>query len=77
MSIRFLLLACTVIALCLGFTNRPAAADVPKAPTDICPILLGTEVPSVEVRSVDGDPLDLKVAVQERPTILIFYRGGW
>ena len=53
------------------FAAPAASADA------VTPALIGTQVPTVEVRDADGQPFDLKAAVAKAPTILVFYRGGW
>ena len=56
----------------------PAAlAGVPQDPAQVTPLVVGTTIPTVTVRSPDGADRSLGPAVLERPTILIFYRGGW
>ena len=29
------------------------------------------------MQTVEGDPLSLKALTMQKPTVLIFYRGGW
>lgn len=41
------------------------------------PLPVGARVPSVEVRTIDGAPVDLATLVAERGALLVFYRGGW
>jgi peroxiredoxin len=44
----------------------------------IHPLPVGTHIPANNVvQTVDGKPFDLNAAVAGKPTILIFYRGGW
>jgi len=50
---------------------------VPERPTDVQPLLVGSAVPAVELRGVDGEPTDLKAAMDGKPAVVIFYRGGW
>ena len=52
--------------------NRVAASA-----WQIRPLLPGTRVPAVTFFKTDGTPFDLSEAVARKPTILIFYRGGW
>jgi hypothetical protein len=54
-----------------------AAEGVPGSPTGVRPLLIGSEVPSVDVLRPDGSPLDLREEAAKQPTVLIFYRGGW
>ena len=44
---------------------------------DICPIPISSNVPSSQVYSTEGETLQLDSIVNSKPTILIFYRGGW
>jgi peroxiredoxin len=42
------------------------------------PLTAGARMPANSVvRTVDGAEFDLNAAVASRPTVLIFYRGGW
>jgi hypothetical protein len=54
-----------------------SAGKVPYSAQEIQPLLLGTEVPSVEVLSIDGAELNLRKAIGKKPAVVIFYRGGW
>jgi len=49
----------------------------PQKPTDISPLLIGETIPSLVLSDANGREVDLLKKVSERPTILIFYRGGW
>lgn len=51
--------------------------QMPASPKDVCPLMPGTSVPSVTIHSIDGSEVNLVEAVQEKPAILVFYRGGW
>ncbi|MGB5875528.1 MAG: peroxiredoxin-like family protein [Bacteroidota bacterium] len=46
-------------------------------PSDICPLNVGSHIPDVNVATVDGSPTNLRDQVRQKPTILVFYRGGW
>ena len=52
-------------------------AVVPLKPLDTCPLLTGTAIPQVTLRTVDGEAFDLNSAVRQQPCVLVFYRGGW
>jgi hypothetical protein len=52
-------------------------ADVPLTPLDTCPLLTGTAIPQLILRTVDGEAFDLNSAVKQQPSVLVFYRGGW
>ena len=57
----------------------PLAAqnDVADAPGNIHPLLVGTTVPDLELATLEGETVRLMEIVRQRPTVLIFYRGGW
>lgn len=52
-------------------------AVVANAPERVCPVLVGTSIPSAEVYAPDGTPVDLRAVLGGKPTLLIVYRGGW
>ena len=52
-------------------------SGVPLKPEDISPLLSGENIPQVKLSDATGQPFDLNAAVSLKPTILIFYRGGW
>ncbi len=68
-----LLLAGSLWGWGFGHSEKGAAAS----PDQICPILSGSTVPDVNFRTLEGKDLSLKQAVSQKPTLLIFYRGGW
>lgn len=52
---------------------KPAASSA----EDVCPVLAGTKIPEALVKSVDGKDVALYDVITKKPTVLIFYRGGW
>jgi len=64
---------------CLGLliAGVAAAAEVAPSAGEIRPLLIGAEVPQAGLRDANGEPFDLRAAVKKKPTVLIFYRGGW
>lgn len=69
MKMLFLVLA---IALCV-----PSVAQVPAQPVDISPLLIGEQIPNTTLHATDGTSVQLMSKIQTKPTVLIFYRGGW
>lgn len=49
----------------------------PQKAEDISPLLIGESIPSATLQDVEGKAVDLNQLVAAKPTILIFYRGGW
>ncbi|MCJ8209135.1 AhpC/TSA family protein [Mucilaginibacter sp. RS28] len=60
-------------------TLRTKQADtaIPAKPTDISPLLIGESVPQLTLPDANGNAVNLNQKITEKPTILIFYRGGW
>jgi peroxiredoxin len=54
-----------------------AADDWPDSSENVRPILLGTTLPEIGLRTIDGQTIALKDAIAGKPTVLVFYRGGW
>lgn len=52
-------------------------ANVAASAEEIRPLLVGSAVPSVTVRTIDGTEVDLREVVLQKPSVLVFYRGGW
>ena len=70
--------ATTALLLGLAFTvPATAAKDAAKSPQEVKPLLVGTTIPSVSVRTIDGKVVDLLEDARKKPSILVFYRGGW
>ena len=44
---------------------------------DVHPLLPGSAAPSAEVQRLDGSAVDFKTVLNGKPTLLVFYRGGW
>ena len=70
-----------LFALWIGFSFAgPAvaqAANLPEAPEQICPLPISSTLPSIELKTLEGKPIDLNQQIKERPSILIYFRGGW
>jgi peroxiredoxin len=52
-------------------------SQVPEDPQRIRPLLVNATIPQLTLPDTNGQPFDVNAAVRERPTILLFYRGGW
>jgi hypothetical protein len=75
------LLRRTVCGLVLiAATTIPATGanePIPDSPTEIRPLMISMEVPELSLLDGNGDAFDLNAALAAKPTVLIFYRGGW
>jgi peroxiredoxin len=54
-----------------------AAGMLPQKSEDISPLLYGEKIPVAVLPDASGNMFDLNKAVGEKPTVLVFYRGGW
>lgn len=67
--------ALAVLMLTLA-TAAPAAELAPGA-DQVRPILMGSKLPDVALRTLSGEATTLARQVGGKPAILVFYRGGW
>ncbi len=80
LTYRFLIIPIVLLFsfAALSFAEQPAAVQTVATSADaICPLLIGSPVPDLTVKTVAGESFDLKAAIRSKPTVLIFYRGGW
>jgi peroxiredoxin len=68
--------AIAALALATATVAVPAA-ELASAPDQVRPVLLGSKLPDVPLRTVDGAETTLARQVAGKPAILVFYRGGW
>ena len=69
----------TFLALIVFFiASTPSVAQqVPTNAADVQPILIGSQIPDVTIKTAEGNDVQLRDVVAQKPTVLIFYRGGW
>lgn len=68
-----------LITVCIGCSNNKdvLSYQVPATAEDIHPLLVGAEIPELILRNSEGDPVNLNEVISNKPTVLLFYRGGW
>lgn len=82
---QWLAIGAAILMLGLGCKppkENPAKADkaessVANSADKVKPLLVGASVPPLTLRTVDGEQFDLSEAIAAKPTVLVFYRGGW
>lgn len=72
---KFILLLTGLFVVLTAFTRFDAV--IPDKPEDISPLLVGETIPDVNLVTVAGETIALKAEIAKKPTILVFYRGGW
>lgn len=60
-----------------GDVGTATALVLPDSPQNTHPLLTGTAPRHLELTTIDGKIFSLDKAIRDKPTILIFYRGGW
>jgi peroxiredoxin len=50
---------------------------MPAKPEEVSPLLIGENIPVIQISDAMGNNFDLNSAIARQPTLLIFYRGGW
>lgn len=65
------------ISALLILSATTLGAQLPEKAEDIAPLLIGEIFPDLEVMGLDGKTLSFYEVLQTKPTVLIFYRGGW
>ncbi len=63
------------LMLCLSATSF-LKAQLPEKSEDVSPLLIGETIPNVQVGTMDGKTVALHDLLKDKPTVLIFYRGG-
>jgi len=66
--------ALTVVSFSGLALDRSVIADKAE---NVTPLLNGASAPNVTLKMTDGTPVSLKALTMQKPTVLIFYRGGW
>jgi peroxiredoxin len=55
----------------------PAESPLPSSPEEVHPLSVGDRVPDGALMSLGGKEVSLKTLIAQKPSVLIFYRGGW
>ncbi|PHN03654.1 peroxiredoxin-like family protein [Flavilitoribacter nigricans] len=65
-----------IAAITFSFANSIHAQIAEKA-EDVAPLLVGETFPNIEVIGTDEQTIGFLEVLGKKPTVLIFYRGGW
>ncbi|MFQ3191958.1 MAG: peroxiredoxin [Paraglaciecola sp.] len=75
---KFLKISLTIFVLTLtGTTHALDRTLIADSADNVTPLLIGQTAPNSTLQTVNGDPVSLKAFTMQKPTVLIFYRGGW
>jgi peroxiredoxin len=65
------------VLISLYFFNSALAQDYAQNAKEVNPLLISSEIPDVKLKNMDDETVRLKELVSQKPSILVFYRGGW
>jgi peroxiredoxin len=70
-----------ILTLFVLFLASPVDAldrtKIADSADNVTPLLIGQSAPNSKLQTVDGQPVSLKAFTMQKPTVVIFYRGGW
>lgn len=67
------------LSLFIAATFNVTAADktIAESADSVTPLLVGQQIPDVKTTDINGKVILLSDVINNKPTILFFYRGGW
>jgi peroxiredoxin len=66
-----------ILLILTGIIGFQSYAQLPEKAEDISPLLIGEVIPDAVLKSPDASDHSVLGIIGEKPTILLFYRGGW
>ncbi len=52
-------------------------SQLPENAEDVQPLKVGEIIPDINVRTMAGESVSFSKLLSSKPTVLVFYRGGW
>lgn len=69
-----LVAAAGVVTLAVFLSKKP---DIPGTAEETKPLKVGATAPDASLKGLDGKDIKLSTVLNNKPTVIIFYRGGW
>lgn len=66
-----------LLLLSFGFAVFSVSAQISEKAEDISPLLIGETIPEAVLKAPDASDHSILNILSEKPTVLLFYRGGW
>lgn len=57
--------------------NKVIEKSVVTSPKNVNPLLIGASIPDITLKTIENKDVNLLDLAKNKPTIFIFYRGGW
>lgn len=67
----------SILGILCFWCSTNVSAQVPENAEDICPLLIGETIPKATLQDSQGKQVELVKYLSKKPTVLVFYRGGW
>ncbi|MCZ8529083.1 peroxiredoxin-like family protein [Alteromonas sp. PRIM-21] len=76
---RLVAMAAMVFACITGISNVHALerGTIAEDANSVTPLLNGQVAPKTTLKMADGSPVSLQALTMQKPSIVLFYRGGW
>lgn len=65
------------ILFLLPFISNYVIVQIPELQEQVSPLLIGEQISKSRLKSDDNKTVELNKVLAEKPTVLIFYSGGW
>lgn len=66
-----------LIAFSFLLSNVKINAQIYPTANDVKPILIGQKLADATLQDVNGKDVNLQSLISEKPSVVVFYRGGW
>ena len=66
-----------MLSMALFSIKLIAAPAIAPTPEQVTPLLNGLTIPAVNLTTADNQTVALEQLVKQKPSVLVFYRGGW
>lgn len=76
-NISSLLVCATAVAAFAVAALAESPAQIFPSAEDVEPLKVGDSIPSVMVKTLEGESIDVRDLATRQATVTIFYRGGW
>ncbi len=67
----------SILSIFCFFCTTSIDAQVPEKAEDIAPLLIGEVLPTAVLQDSKGNNVSIQEILKIKPTVLVFYRGGW
>lgn len=74
---KYLVISVIALFFMSFLTHDKVKTIIPSKAEDISPLLIGESLPNANLQNLEGKDINLKDVLQVKPTVLVFYRGGW